>query len=512
MATFLPNVTDVFPASTDFDPDFNRIERMLKLRENLYQQGAKRVKTLYDSLFNSEMLRDKNIQNRDAYLKTITNSLNRIASGDLSLMQNQQAANNLFTPILTDADIVKDIAYTRTYQKELSDAQNLKNSTDLETRKRYWTTGVKDLQYQAEEFKKADDKTALSMSSPKYVPQVDLQGMAEKLWKDSGISVKQDVVKGGYIWTMKNGEAVMPVAQSFVSTMFAQDPAISEMLRTEARVKRKDYIKENAAKFNGNEALAEQDYFKTVLDNEATQNKLLMEEENKEVGRLKTEVESWDNLNKKGKILKGSVDEKKYEEAKTKLKVIQNAFDQRRKNTLALQLSDEKDINQVRNVVDGNIALARTYDMSNKIASLLATKDAEVTAKVDQYSLADYKHNLNIRLEGIRQAGRQNMAAIQHQYRVNEEIIKQEGRIEAIDQRAKKSSNKKGEKPKDETLEDIKNRRKNSRNVNISDTTKKQNTAADLIRQKMIEDAQKAAKEKEKKEEKADNTSGVGIK
>lgn len=501
MATFLPNVTDIFPASTDFDPDFNRIERMLRLRENLYQQGAKRVKTLYDSLFNSDMLRDKNIQNRDAYLKTISNSLNTIASGDLSLIQNQQAAENLFTPILTDRNLVKDIAYTRAYQKELSDAENLRKSSDTETRKRYWTTGVKDLQYQAEEFKKADDQTALSMSAPKYTPNVDWLGMAEKMWKDSGISVKQDVVKGGYIWTMKNGDAVIPIAKSFVSTMFSQDPAIMDVLNAEARVRRKDYIKENASRFNGNEALAEQDYFKTVLGGEAVANKLILDEENKEISRLKNEVSSWENLEKKGRIIKGSVEEKKYEEAKNKLKITQDAFDQRRKNTLALQLSDIKDINQVRNVVDGNIALASATLKADEIASFLATKDAETTAKVEQYSLADYKHNLNVRLEGVRQAGRQNMAAIQHQYRVNEEIIKQEGRIEAIQERGKNTKDKSKtpkEKPKNETIKDVRDRTKKG----TSDSTTTNSTTQKTPEEKV--------EEKIKEEEAAVNVSGTG--
>ena len=443
MATFLPNVTDVFAGSSDFDPDFNRIERMLRLRENMYQQGAKKVKGLYDSLFNSALLRGDNIQNRDAYLKTISESLNKISGMDLSLPQNVNMANILFDPLLNDPNLVKDISYTKTYQNELANADQLRTSTDPEKYKMYWDVGVRDLQYQAEDFKNADKNDALAMQSPKYVPRVDLVGMSEKLWNDSKISVKEDKISNGYIWTMKNGQIAIPLAQSFVSTMFSQDPAISEMLRTQARVARKDYIKQNASRFGGDEYLAEKDYFETVLQNEAVKNSQILNQEHLEIGKVKRLVDDWEDMNRKGKILKGSDEERKYEEAKEKLKIMQNAYDVRRKNTLDLELADVKDIKQFRNIVDGHIALYNQESIASFIANRLAYKNAETTVKVDPYSLADFKRKIDIQLEGIRQAGR---VSIENLRSYNQAIAAKkahEYRMEEIGKRAQSSKNKK---------------------------------------------------------------------
>jgi hypothetical protein len=253
MATFLPNVTDVFAGVSDFDPDFNRIERMLRIRENAYQQGAKKVKGLYDSVFNSQMLREQNIKTRDAYLKTISETLNALSSTDLSLPQNQQMATDLFNPILTDNNLTKDMSYTRSFYDEMGKADKLRTSSDDATRKRYNILGVKALQYQAEEFKNADASTALGMSAPRYVPKVDIGALAEKMYKDAGISVKQDEFSkdGSYIFTKKNGDIALPISKAYVESLLSSDPGIADMLRIQAYVERKDFIAQNSGKFGG---------------------------------------------------------------------------------------------------------------------------------------------------------------------------------------------------------------------------------------------------------------------
>mgnify|MGYP003336427500 CR=1 FL=1 len=124
MATFIPGMTDVFPGSSPYTPDFNRIERMLKLRQNMYDEGVKQVKTVYDSLFNSSLMRDGNIQRRDAYLKAISESMNRLSATDLSLPQNVRTATELFTPLTNDVDLIKDISYTKNYQDRKSTRLN----------------------------------------------------------------------------------------------------------------------------------------------------------------------------------------------------------------------------------------------------------------------------------------------------------------------------------------------------------------------------------------------------
>ena len=193
MASYIPNITDVFPEPVLYTPDFNRVERMLQQREGMYKQGAQRVKNLYESVFNSSMLRNEDIQRRDAYLKAIDEGLKKVSALDLSLPQNQEIATKLFEPVTTDQSIVKDIQFTRQYQNEVAKAEQLKSSQDPATRRQYWDTGRKLLDYQAEEFKNGSSQDALRASSPSYIPNVDFVNVHDNLDEVSNKMRKYDL-------------------------------------------------------------------------------------------------------------------------------------------------------------------------------------------------------------------------------------------------------------------------------------------------------------------------------
>lgn len=400
MATFLPNVTDVFAGVSDFDPDFNRIERMLKIRENAYQQGAKKIKSLYDSVFNSQMLRDQNIKTRDAYLKTISETLNALSSTDLSLPQNQQTATDLFNPILTDNNLQKDIVYTRNYYDELGKAEKLRTSKDDATRKRYWTEGIKALQYQAEDFRNADAQTALGMSSPKYVQQIDIQTLADKMYKDAGISVKQDNVNGGYIFTKKNGDLALPISKSYVESMFSSDPGIVDMMRTRAYVTRKDFIQQNAAALGGKEK-AEQVYLERIIKTGMQTSQQDITENETEVAKLRDRVESWNKKITKDGIVPGSDDHKKYLADLDKLKMAEQGLKSKKDQIASPQTIDFNNIEELRQQADGLVAMSNYTILADQVANRLAYKNAEFTLKADPISLAHLHADLSLRNQKI---------------------------------------------------------------------------------------------------------------
>ena len=408
MATFLPNVTDVFAGSSDFDPDFNRIERMLRLRSSMYQQGVKKVQGLYDSVFNSQMLRDQNIKTRDSYLKMIGDSLNTLSATDLSLPQNQETASSLFTPILTDQNISKDIAFTRNYYDQMSKAEKLKTSTDATTRKQYWSTGIKAMQYKAEEFKNADPSTALGMSSPTYIPKIDTLDMAEKMYKEAGISVKEDVIKGGYIFTKKNGESVYPISKSFVETMFSNDAGISDMLKIESYVKRKDFIKENATKFGG-EDKAEQAYLQTVIQNGLAVSKDDLSASTTEVKKLQDKVDSWNTVIKTRGIIpdKDNKEYQQYLQDLENLEMAEKGLANKKDQLTGVNNIDFNNIDEARMMADNLITYSLYAKRTEELAKLLAFKGAEFTVKADPISLAQMHADLSLRNSQI-------MAQINH--------------------------------------------------------------------------------------------------
>lgn len=432
MATFVQGAAPISYKPIVFDLDFNDMERMLKMRQNMYNKGAAKVKNLYDSLFTSSMLRDDNIAKRDAYLKTISDSLKAVGGLDFSLGQNVENANNLFQPINNDPYLTKDIVYSKNLSTEMSKAQRLKSSSNGEERKQWWAEGVKALQYQAEEFKNASKDETLGMNAPKYVPQVDLMGMADKLYKEGKISVKKDVIKGGYIWTMKNGDVAYPVTQTMVSTMFSQDPAIKDAFRTQAYVKRKDYVKENAAEFGGDETKAEEAYMQEVITNTVNQNRLQMYQQDEEVSKLMEEVQEWEELNKQGKILAGSDEEKKYQAAVDKLQVAGDALAQKKIDMTIQEVNDLEDVNAMRTAVDAAMTMQFYNQYSERVAKYLADKNKEVTVKPDPEYLANLRAKNAQELERLRQEDREIIEGIKQSGRAGAEEQKQTNRKEII--------------------------------------------------------------------------------
>lgn len=404
MATFLPNVQDVFAGPVKFTPDFNRVERMLRLRETNYEQGAAQVRSLYDSIFNSPMLRDMNIKTRDKYLKTITDGLKTVSGLDMSLPQNRLTATNLFTPITTDKDIVKDIAFTKQYMNEVSRVDAMRTSSDPETRKQYWDLGKRALEYKAEEFKNADNATALGMSAPTYTPKVDVLSLSEKAFKDAGISVKEDTVNGGYIFTKKNGDAVFPISQAFVTTLFSQDPAVQEMMNTQAYVERKDFIKQNAAKY-GSEQAAESFYISNVYNAAYKTIANSLDNDIKDVAVLQDKMKAWDNLISSRGIIPDPNNEEylEYLHDKEALAVAEAGVKQTRDQLAVYQNIKFDNLDDARAAVDNLVALSSKDMLTNEVARILSYKNAELTVKADPYSLTAYRSQLMLQNQRIMQ-------------------------------------------------------------------------------------------------------------
>lgn len=410
MASYIPNITDVFPEPVLYSPDFNRIERMLQQREGMYKQGAQRVKNLYESVFNSNMLRSDNIQRRDAYLKAIDEGLKTVSALDLSLPQNQEIASKLFEPVTTDQSLVKDIQFTKQYQNEAAKAEQLRSSQDPATRKQYWDTGMKALQYQAEEFKNANSNEALGMGSPTYTPNVDLFELSQKMYKEAGINISQDTVNGGYIITQKNGDNAIPLTQSMVNMMFDQDPAIKSMIQTQAYVNRKDEIQARAPKYKGNTALAEQEYTNEIITNIASEQNAQLDIDTASLSILRANVEKWESTIKNKGIVPGSKDHEDYKMEVAKLDMMEKTVTHGRNNLLQMQNIDRSNLADLRTAADGAITSALYQNLTGQLSKFLAFKDAGVKIKADPFALSSYNSNLSLQrsqvMESIRQANR----------------------------------------------------------------------------------------------------------
>ena len=261
MATYLQGVTDFIPQFQPFQPDLNFYGNVLQTKQTQYDNNWKALNNMYSKFYYSELTRDKNIQARDSFIKDAQFNLKRISQLDLSLEQNVRQATQIFRPFYENTDIMKDMAWTKIRNSELSSADSFRTSLDPEMNKKYWEPGVQEIMYKTEEFKNATDEEARTFDNVKYTPNVDIMGRAQEIAKDFG-DVQSVTISDNNRWIIKtrNGEQLEEPLQKLFEARLGSDPTIQAYFRTQAYVERKNYADVNAAQFNGDKNAAEMQY------------------------------------------------------------------------------------------------------------------------------------------------------------------------------------------------------------------------------------------------------------
>ncbi|TXI87051.1 MAG: hypothetical protein E6Q36_08190 [Chryseobacterium sp.] len=269
MASYIPGVTDYIPQAQPFTPDYNFLGNMLQNAQTKYDANYKTLSKTYGTLLNSPMLREDNIQQRDEFFKMIDNDIKRISGLDLSLQQNVDAANMVFESFYNNKEMVKDMAFTKEYQRQLQIGDNYRNCLSQDQcGGKYWDVGMNALNYKADEFKKANRQDTLTMSPGRYVPMINVQEKAMKyatdlLGKDGafGIQTMTKSPDGRYNITLKNGQLLQVPLQQLLLNQYGKDQDIIDMYQTSAYVNRKNFIASNVERF-GSEDAAEDEYFR----------------------------------------------------------------------------------------------------------------------------------------------------------------------------------------------------------------------------------------------------------
>jgi hypothetical protein len=269
MATYIPGITDYIPQAQPFQPDYNFLGNMLQNAQTKYDANYKTLSKTYGTLLNSPMLREDNIQQRDEFFKMIDGDIKRISGMDLSLQQNVDSAHMVFESFYQNKELVKDMAFTKEYQRQLEIGNNYRNCLDQEQcGGKYWDIGANALNYRADEFKKANRQDTLTMSPGRFVPMINIQEKAMKyatelLGKDGafGIQAMTQSADGRYNITLKNGQLLQVPLQQLLLNQYGQDQNIIDMYQTSAYVNRKNFVLSNAEKF-GSEDAAEDEYFR----------------------------------------------------------------------------------------------------------------------------------------------------------------------------------------------------------------------------------------------------------
>jgi hypothetical protein len=208
MATYIKGVTDIMPGPTAIAPNYELLSTTLSTLQGKYDRGFDQVKTMYNSLINSELSSTDNEQFKQDYLKKADAAMSKFAGVDLSNPNNVMQATSVFKPLVDDKQYVRDLYLTKKQNSEISKMLQVKNNTDPKVRTQYnpkmeeWLS----LGKQRLGEMKRDDGSIEKATVNTYSPWEDPVLYAMNLAKEQGLKIEKTTPNGLYLIHTVNGE------------------------------------------------------------------------------------------------------------------------------------------------------------------------------------------------------------------------------------------------------------------------------------------------------------------
>jgi hypothetical protein len=225
MAQYLPYIPETIPEPALYKPDFNFYDRMLQRKQSMFEQGASRVRSAYTSVLNAPLSNKNLIPLRDQYIKDAQEQLTKLSSSDLSLMENVNAAEQIFSPFWQNKFMVQDISMTKSYQNEMQKYMSWKDSAKPEEREKYNNIGMMYLQNGLSKLQNADltPEAFGAVEMRKAEPFTNIEAWLQKQAKDQGMDVKYDDPNGPYLIETVNGERSKKKYATWASAMIGNN-------------------------------------------------------------------------------------------------------------------------------------------------------------------------------------------------------------------------------------------------------------------------------------------------
>jgi hypothetical protein len=445
MATYLQGVTDYVPEFQPFQPDLNFYSNVLQTKQTQYDSNWQSLNKMYGQYFYADLTRDGNIKKKDELLKNMEFNLKRVSQLDLSLEQNVNQATQVFKPFYEDKNLMKDMSWTKTYNSQVGKAQALQGSAEEDRRKQFWDTGLRELQYRKDEFKKADDATAMGSNNVAYTPYVNSVELAQKIAKDAGLSIESVDFSpdGKWIVTQKNGEKLKEPLSKLFEARLGSDPQVQAVYKTQAYVNRKDYAYSNAAQFDGDQNAAEMKYlensFNILKDQNKQRYKAVQERDKSYESKIKS-IEKDIADKKAGPDAQKELDNLKAgKEINSKiLERVEKENNELNKNSSSTPstttgfINPYGDVNSLRWKVDGGMASMLMSKDLNEAAEIFAYKDAKTSIKENPYKVLEIKHAQSMQQIHTRGSYSTRAASIRAKGATDAAQIRNAGEMEAV--------------------------------------------------------------------------------
>lgn len=212
MATYIPNLTDVFPEPSLYQPDFNFFDKMLQRKQAQYDQGAARAMSARDMVRNAPVTDAANIELKAQYLKDADNALKTLSSADFSLPQNVNSAMNIYSPFWEDEMLMEDMKKSKINYQALNTLYAMRDSKDEKVRSQYNGIAVQYVLNDLEKLRNANrnPEAYKQVEGRRAIPFTNIEQYLddEAAKEPDKLKIVWDDPAGPALYKMTNGEKV----------------------------------------------------------------------------------------------------------------------------------------------------------------------------------------------------------------------------------------------------------------------------------------------------------------
>ena len=406
MSQYIQGVVDYVPMIQPFQPDLNFFQNVLQLKESQYKAGYDKLSSLYGTLLNSPMSREDNIELRNTFFNDISAQIQKISTLDLSKSQNIDAAYKVFQPLIDNDYILKDMSHTKAAYDQIKYGESLRNCTDpKKCPDQYWDGGIRLIQYQMDQFKKAEREKTLTMANPRFVPKVNLSKQAMDYAKEMNfkITIPSHSSDGRWIVHTTNGPNMIPgLGQTFMS-VFGEDQKALDYYNALSILKRNDYMSsEEAIQKHGSAEAAEMYYLDQTHKDIVDLTQKALEESRSQEAQASNKKATIDGIISNRGVDPNDPDDKKliqdrYQTMVDEMISASNADAQETDlNTVAGDDFDSLDLDAKRYRIDSVAARTLMQNDLYQAANDYAMQTMDVKMEADPYALKQYDHALNM--------------------------------------------------------------------------------------------------------------------
>jgi hypothetical protein len=243
MATYLPGQTDQVPVIQPFQPDFGMVQKALTTLQSKYDQGFASVQNAYNQVLNAPLTNTKLKLYRDAYIKDSEKKLKDLSSVDLSLYENQAAAENVFAPFWQDDRFLTDTYLTKSIQSEMQKGMAARDSKDEKVRDQYNGISMMYLQNGLDQIQQTDPDSPefAKLQARRWVPFTNVEKYLEEAADKSKLEIKWKSPSGPYLVDVTNGQRALVPFKTWAHNMIGNN--FTEQFNVMGTVEREDGVK-----------------------------------------------------------------------------------------------------------------------------------------------------------------------------------------------------------------------------------------------------------------------------